>query len=116
MTATLYVHDISNPRVDHQPHITGLTFQIKGGSDLCIFLPRPVAEAMMAAFNAEIFTGYDALRAFIEELRDHKPEVISGRCRDPQDDVPDLMPLDEFAAFQADAEKLVGKKQKGKAA
>lgn len=55
---------------------------------------------------------YDALIAFVEELRDHRPEVISGRRRDPQDDTPDMMPVDEFEAFQADAETLIGKRKK----
>lgn len=53
---------------------------------------------------------YDALLAFAEELRDHKPTVFSGRHngnRDPQDDVPDMMPLAEFEAFQADAGALI---------
>jgi hypothetical protein len=113
MTATIYVHDISNPRVDHQPHITGLTFKISGGSDLCIFLPRPVAEAMMAAFNEASVPGYDALLGLVEDLRDHKPTIHSGRHKsgDPAWDEDDLMPLDEFTAFQDDAEKLIGKRK-----
>lgn len=53
----------------------------------------------------------DALIGFIEELRDHRPEVISGRRRDPQNDQDDLMPLGEFEAFQADAETLIGKRK-----
>jgi hypothetical protein len=87
-----------------------LTFLCSVGT-LSLLMPKPVAEAMMAAFNAASVPGYDALLGFIEEVRDHKPEVISGRRRDPQDDTDDLMPLPEFEAFQADAEKLIGKRK-----
>jgi hypothetical protein len=113
MTAAMYIHDIFRPRVDHQPHITGLTFSVGGGSDLCIFLPRHVAEAMMAAFNDASVPSYDALLGFVEEVRDHKPTIHSGRHKsgDPAWDEDDLMPLDEFEAFQADAEALAGKKR-----
>lgn len=112
MSATFYIHDISCPRVDHQPHITGLTFKIGSESNLCLFLPRHVAEAMAAAFNAASVPGYDALIGFIEELRDHKPGVISGRRSDPQDDQDDLIAAQVLWDFQADAEKLVGKSKK----
>ncbi len=88
-----------------------LTFLCSAGT-LSLLMPKPVAEAMAAAFNAASVPGYDALIGFIEEVRDHRPDVISGRRRDPQDDTDDLMPLPEFEAFQADAEKLIGKKQK----
>lgn len=88
-----------------------LTFLCSVGT-LSLLMPKPVAVAMMAAFNAGGDEGSAAFVSFIEELRDHKPEVISGRRRDPQDDQDDLMPLPEFEAFQADAEKLVGRKRK----
>jgi hypothetical protein len=88
-----------------------LTFLCSAGT-LSLLMPKPVAVAMMAAFNAGGNEDSAALVSFIEELRDHKPEVISGRRRDPQDDTDDLMPVNEFEAFQADAEKLVGKKRK----
>lgn len=45
----------------------------------------------------------ERLTAFIEELRDYKPEIHSGRQQDPQDDVPDIMEADVFLAFQDDA-------------
>jgi hypothetical protein len=115
MSATIYVHKLSAPTVSKFSGYDTLNFRVSGGSDLALFLPPGVAEAMMAAFNASSVPGYDALLGFVEEVRDHRPEVISGRHngnRDPQDDQDDLMPLDEFEAFQSDAEKLVGKKQK----
>jgi len=89
-----------------------LHFPTECGGYVAIFMPSHVAEAMVAAFNEASVPGYDALFGFTEEVRDHKPEVISGRRRDPQDDTDDLMPLPEFEAFQADAEALVGKKRK----
>ncbi len=54
----------------------------------------------------------EALEAFAEDVRDFTPEVISGRRHDPQNDVPDTMPVDEFYAFQAEAEAIVGAKRK----
>ena len=45
----------------------------------------------------------DRLTAFIEELRDYKPEIHSGRMADPQDDVPDVIEADVFLTFQEDA-------------
>ena len=92
-----------------------LHFPTECGGYVAIFMPYHVAEAMVAAFNGASVCNLDALIGFVEELRDHKPEVISGRHngnRDPQDDTDDLMPLNEFEAFQADAEALVGKKRK----
>ena len=59
---------------------------------------------------------FATLTGFVEEVRDHKPEVISGRARDPQDDVDDMMPVGEFYAFQTDAEAIVGRKVKKVAA
>ena len=59
-----------------------------------------------------------AMTGFIEEVRDHKPSVISGRHmgnRDPQDDLDDMMPLAEFEAFQDDAAKLIPRLVKAKA-
>jgi hypothetical protein len=91
---------------------TWLHFPTECGGYVAIFMPMHVAEAMVAAFNGASVCNLDALIGFVEEVRDHKPEVISGRRRDPQDDTDDLMPLDEFEAFQADAEALVGKKRK----
>jgi hypothetical protein len=56
----------------------------------------------------------EALTGFIEELRDHKPTIHSGRHKsgDPAWDEDDVMPVDEFTVFQDDAEKLIGKKRK----
>ena len=45
----------------------------------------------------------DRMTAFIEELRDYKPEIHSGRQQDPQDDAPDVMEADVFLSFQDDA-------------
>ena len=50
-----------------------------------------------------LMDAYDLL----SELVNHKPTVISGRKPDPQDDVDDLMPVNEFEAFQDDAVKLL---------
>lgn len=91
---------------------TWLHFPTECGGYVAIFMPMHVAEAMVAAFNGASVCNLDALIGFVEEVRDHKPEVISGRRRDPQDDTDDLMPLNEFEVFQADAEALVGKKRK----
>ena len=44
---------------------------------------------------------------FIEELRDFKPEIHSGRQQDPQDDVPDVMEVETFVLFQEDAAELM---------
>ena len=51
----------------------------------------------------------DRLRGFIEELRDYKPEIHSGRMADPQDDVPDMMEAETFLLFQEDATALLNK-------
>jgi hypothetical protein len=113
MSATVMVHAAFSPVAKMANEATTwLHFPTECGGYVAIFMPMHVAEAMVAAFNAASVPGYDALIGLIEELRDHKPEVISGRRRDPQDDTDDLMPLNEFEAFQADAEALVGKKRK----
>ena len=54
------------------------------------------ASQKLAAENARLVD-------FVSELADYKPTIISGRRRDPQDDVDDMMPLPEFEAFQDDA-------------
>ena len=53
-----------------------------------------------------------ALTGFVEAVRDHRPDVISGRAYDPQDDVDDMMWIGDFYAFQTDAEAIVGRKVK----
>ena len=45
----------------------------------------------------------ERLTSFIEEVRDFKPEIHSGRMADPQDDVPDVIEADVFLTFQEDA-------------
>mgnify|MGYP000229537861 CR=1 FL=1 len=50
----------------------------------------------------------ERLTAFIEELRDYKPEIHSGRMSDPQDDVPDVMEAEVFITFQEDAIAALG--------
>ena len=57
---------------------------------------------------------YEQLAALVVELRDHKATVISGRRRNPEDDVDDLMPWAEFEAFQDDAARLIPKLPKAK--
>jgi hypothetical protein len=113
MSMTVMVHAANSPVAKMANEATTwLHFPTECGGYVAIFMPMHVAEAMVAAFNGASVPGYDALLGFVEEVRDHKPEVISRRRRDPQDDTDDLMPLPEFKAFQADAESLVGKKQK----
>lgn len=51
----------------------------------------------------------ERLTAFIEELRDYKPEIHSGRMADPQDDVPDVIEAETFLLFQEDATDLLNK-------
>lgn len=51
----------------------------------------------------------ERLTAFIEELRDYKPEIHSGRQHDPQDDVPDVIEAETFLLFQEDATTLLNK-------
>jgi hypothetical protein len=51
----------------------------------------------------------ERLRGFIEELRDYKVEIYSGRQHDPQDDVPDMMEAETFLLFQDDATALLNK-------
>ena len=53
-------------------------------------------------------TKIDRLTVFIEELRDYKPEIHSGRMSDPQDDVPDVIEADVFLTFQEDAITALG--------
>lgn len=79
-----------------------------------IFMPAPACRSVADAYTAAIAGGpsYADLLAFVEEVRDHKPCVISGRDtfdRSGQSDVDDMMPVDEFYAFQSDAEKLAPK-------
>ena len=95
-------------------NVEWLHFPTECGGYVAIFMPYHVAEAMVAAFNEASVPGYDALLGFVEDVRDHKPTIHSGRHKsgDPAWDEDDLMPLDEFEAFQADAEALVGKKRK----
>ena len=51
----------------------------------------------------------ERMTAFIEELRDYKPEIHSGRMADPQDDVPDVIEAETFLLFQEDATTLLNK-------
>jgi hypothetical protein len=115
MSMTVMVHTEAAPVAKMADTSTSwLHFPTEGGGYVAIFMPMHVAEAMMAAFNAASVPGYDALLGFVEEVRDHKPTIHSGRHKsgDPAWDEDDLMPLDEFEVFQADAEGLVGKKRK----
>ena len=56
-----------------------------------------------AELLARLADAYDLLA----ELQDFKPTVTYGRAPDPQDSVDDLMPVNEFEAFQEDAAKLL---------
>lgn len=87
-----------------------------GNSTVTVFMPYDIAAAMAAAYAAAKTPGYQALLGFAEEVRDCSPDVISGRSRDPQDDVPDMIEADVLWNFQADAETLIGKRQKAVAA
>lgn len=55
---------------------------------------------------------YEALLGFAEEVRDLRPDVVSGRATDPQDDVDDMISADVLRTLQADATALIGKKVK----
>lgn len=57
----------------------------------------------------------ERMAAFIGELRDYKPTMISGhdpRDHSGQSDVDDMMPLNEFEAFQADARAILAEREK----
>ncbi len=115
MSMTVMVHPEDSPVAKMAGEATAwLHFPTECGGYVAIFMPMHVAEAMVAAFNGASVPGYDALLGFVEEVRDHKPTIHSGRHKsgDPAWDEDDLMPLNEFEVFQADSEKLVGKKRK----
>ena len=55
---------------------------------------------------------HDALTAFVEDVRDDDPNIITGRHngnRDPQDEMPDLMEADSFRWHQDEAARLIPK-------
>jgi hypothetical protein len=115
MSMTVMVHAAGSPVAKMANEATTwLHFPTECGGYVAIFMPMHVAEAMVAAFNGASVCNLDALIGFVEEVRDHKPTIHSGRHKsgDPAWDEDDLMPLDEFEVFQADAEALVGKKRK----
>ena len=115
MSSTIMVHTEAAPVAKRSDENTAwLHIPIDCGGYVAIFMPYHVAEAMVAAFNGASVCNLDALIGFVEDVRDHKPTIHSGRHKsgDPAWDEDDLMPLDEFEAFQADAEALVGKKRK----
>ena len=116
MTATIMVHNSASPYAVDLTSSDGrdassLQFPIIGGGYVAIFMPFDVAQAMVAAWYAPP-PGYDALLAFVEEVRDYRPDVISGRAHDPQDEAPDMIEADTFYAFQEDAAKLAPKAKK----
>lgn len=49
----------------------------------------------------------DALEAFLIELIEHNPDVHRNHCRDPQDEVPDMIEHEELLQLQRDAEELL---------
>lgn len=55
------------------------------------------------------FTEIDRLRAFVEEVRDCKPEVHSGQAPDPKDTVDDMIAAEWFTDLQADAVEALKK-------
>ncbi len=65
---------------------------------------QALAEAMCARI--------EALEAFVEEVRDLKPEVFTSRSRDPQDDTPDMIEHGYLVDLQYEAERLIGKNVK----
>lgn len=115
MSSCIMVHTEAAPVAKMVDTTTSwLHFPTECGGYVAIFMPYHVAEAMVAAFNGASVCNIDALIGFVEDVRDHKPTIHSGRHKsgDPAWDEDDLMPVDEFTAFQNDAEALVGKKRK----
>lgn len=120
MTATIMIHDAMKPfarklATDDGRDCSSLNFPMSAGGYVAIFMPIDVAQRIVAAWG-DVSPSRFSLLAFVVDVRDYKPEVISGRSRDPQDDVPDLIEADTFYAFQADAEALIPKSKKEKAA
>lgn len=83
-------------------HICAACFSLHGATgnyaDLQLLAHAPAA------------VSYEVLLAFVEEVRDLRPKVISGRRRDPQDDQDDMIAADVLWDLQKDAEALIGKK------
>ena len=120
MTATIMIHNATSPTAhqiatDDGRDASSLHFPIIGGGYVAVFMPFDVAQAMVAAWYAPP-PGYDALLAFVEEVRDYRPDMISGRAHDPQDEVPDMIEANTFYAFQEDAAKLAPKPKEKDAA
>ena len=128
MTATIMIHGATAPFAQSLTGEGGidcssLHFPMADGGYVAVFMPHEVAQRMADAWNDYPPDMFDLLAAnqalvtenarlvgFIEEVRDYKATVISGRHngnRDPQDDLDDMMPLDEFVAFQDDAAMLM---------
>ena len=113
MTATIMIHNGEDtPIADHligSGVDTGVLRFGDGKGTICnVFMPVAKAFAMADCWKDR--PSYYDLLAFIEEVRDCRPDLISGRARDPQDDVADMIEADVLLAFQADAEALIGKK------
>ena len=81
--------------------------------DLAAEVIRLTAERDAAvAANQALVTENARLVAFVEEVRDCRPDTYSGRAHDPQDDVPDMIDASWLDAMQEDATALVGSKPK----
>ena len=122
MTAHITFHDLTAVKAhrlatdDGLQDCSNITMTARDGSYVTIFMPFDLAEAMAAAYATAQTPDYQALVGFAEDVRDCSPDVICGRASDPQDDVSDMIAADVLWDFQADAEKLIGKRQKAVAA
>ena len=78
------------------------------------FAPDCCSEVKMREITAtltEQAAEIERLRDYLEELRDYKPDIHSGRTsQDPRDDVPDVIEADVFLTFQEDAATALGEK------
>lgn len=83
---------------------SNLAIITEDGQEILIFMPGRVCEAVVDAFNGR----YEELIGFLEEVRDFKPTVLSGKdTSDPQRDMDDMMPLGEFLVLQDDAKAML---------
>ncbi len=88
----------------HKPH---RPLDDKSGPTGKAYVAADLHNQVLAA-NAQLAARLADLTAFVAELRDWQPEVISGRRRDPQDDVDDMTPVGPVYDWQAEAKKLLG--------
>ena len=106
------LHNVATVIAEESEGVSWLRLRAEDGSHVCIFMPMNCAIAMQDAFTGATAAANAAMVAFIEEVRDFRPDVISGRAHDPQDDLDDMMLVDQFYALQEDAEQIIGPKPK----